>query len=218
MKRLSVLFVVIVAMLVSSCAHKSHFEVAESDNGRHIFQYCGGKQWGFSRKLGADEKSPYLLVFLESEFREQADLVMATVLIHTISDTDLKIKGEELKIQRDGKPVTVDDPNFWLIHDQPDIYDQFDYNKFEATQISPTEWSVGKIKHWGMFGRSSIEDPVIVKLERAPNEPLKSESTHITLDPKKSRSLFFERKVVIKFDELRPAGSQIWFMYPRIKK
>jgi hypothetical protein len=214
MKNLFFLSVLTSTLIFTGCAHKSLLEVAESDKGRHIFQYCGGHQWGFSQKLGTDQQSPYLFVFLESDFLEQADLVMANVLIHTTTDTDLKINGQDIILQRDGKPVTVEDPNFWLIWGQPDIYDQFNYSDYNAKQISPTEWEVGKIKYWGWFGRTSIEEPMAVKLEKAPNEQLRSESNHVALDPKKGKGLFFLRKTVVKFDGPRPADTKLTIQVP----
>lgn len=203
--RLNFFYLIMLFIATQSCALKSVFQIEPDENKGNVFQYCGGQEWGYIKQLEPVAKSPYLAVFLENNIFPAADAVVFNFVIQVQSDSKITFKDKNLKIYRDDQLV-VDKPiSFWIIQAEKQIEDRYSSNNysFKLKNAASNEWEVRKKKYGGFFGEMALEEPIVVKINKIPNEEKKDNPINVKFDILNDNSIYIMNKLVIPFKEVR---------------
>jgi hypothetical protein len=124
-KRIALLPTLLTCLTSIGCAHKSVFPIGDQKNKGHIFQYCGGQQWGFIKKLNAEQDSPYFSIHLESDISDKSDLVILNLAFQAQSNVEFSQPSKGLLIQVDEHEVYNKPLHFGFIRTEKQIWERY---------------------------------------------------------------------------------------------
>jgi len=196
------------------CATRSVFPIGNHQEKDQVFQYCGGQQWGYSKKISTDEKSPYMVVYLENDVSEKLDVITLNFAIHAKSNVDFSSPSNTLQIRIDGHDAFSGPTHLGIIKSEKQIWDRYPRGyTYRRVNNTENEWVVSKEKYDGLFGQIFLEEPFIVKIPTHPFEEIKGSSAKISYG-ENIDAIYIISKVVVPFGGNRSKTSEISVRIP----
>lgn len=211
-------FVAYAATINLSCAHKSAFPLVENHPGnKYVVQFCGGRQWGYVKPIGADSKTTYMAVYLQSEIAEKSDAIIFNFTVQSNSNFKFTQPTKALKILTDGREVFSSPAHFAIIRVEKKIWDRYP-NGYVYKQVnnSRNEWEVRKEKFGGFFGRMAVEEPFTIKIADETFEEMKSPAVKLDFNDIID-STYIISKAIIPFAGEKSKTSRITVELPTFK-
>ena len=209
--------IIITFLIAIGCAQKSVFPIGDQSNDSQVFQYCGGQEWGYLKKLDAAKDSPYFSVHLENDISEKTDVIILNLALQAKSDIEFSVPSKSLQIQLDGREVYNKPIHFGFIRAEKQIWnrysEQYTYKRIENTE---NDWEVRKKKYNGFFGLMALEEPFIVKIASHPFAEIKDPDIKITFS-NVTDSIYIISKAIIPFGSARSKTSEISVRVPAFK-
>jgi hypothetical protein len=205
-------FVLSVASMIVfvGCATKSVFPIEPDENRHHVFQYCGGQEWGYVKNLGTEKNSPSLAVYLESNILENSDAVALNFAVQAKSDLTFSSDSKAFRMWIDGKEVQLTASPFWIVRGEKQIDQRYPRGySYKKIENSENEWEVRKQKYGGAFGDFALDEPFVVKISQYPNQEVKENPVKVAWDAENYDAIYILNKIIIPFQGNRPDTSLI---------
>lgn len=200
----------------AGCATKSTFKIEPDENRNDVFQYCGGGQWGYSRRIpatGSNDTDPYLAVLMTPADGNDFDI---RAIIELKAPALVTFENQWLRVSQNSQTFIRSQP-FEILRIERPLHLRFK-GKINVTRVpdSPNEYFVQEQKYGGAFGDMALEDPVRVKFEDHPPEPLTSNSIAVAFGDNRFGEYYIVNKARVRAASLK-SGDGINVRTPAFK-